>query len=179
LRSPKPLLGRVTNEGFAAARPSITDDHGFAVKMNSMRTYVVSSTLEQAEWNNSTILRGNVVDEISKLKQQPGGDLLVAGSATLVQTLAEHNLVDEYRLMVYPVVLGGGKRLFGEGRQRCGGPGHLLAGHSYVTDTPVHRLWRPVRRAAAQPACPGAWSALHALHLPTIHREAPRPAYLA
>jgi dihydrofolate reductase len=109
------LLGRVTYQGFAAAWPSITDEQGFAAKMNSMRKYVVSSTLQKAEWNNSTILRGNVVDEISKLKQQPGGDLLVAGSAQLVQTLAEHNLVDEYRLMIYPVVLGGGKRLFGEG----------------------------------------------------------------
>jgi dihydrofolate reductase len=108
------LLGRVTYQGFAAAWPSITDEQGFAAKMNSMRKYVVSSTLEQAEWNNSSILRGNVVDEISRLKQQPGGDLLVAGSAQLVQTLAEHNLVDEYRLMVYPLVVGGGKRLFGE-----------------------------------------------------------------
>jgi dihydrofolate reductase len=109
------LLGRVTCQGFAAAWPSITDEQGFAAKMNSMRKYVVSSSLQKAEWNNSTILRANVVDEISKLKQQPGGDLLVAGSAQLVQTLAEHTLVDEYPLMIYPVVLGGGRRLFGEG----------------------------------------------------------------
>jgi dihydrofolate reductase len=114
------LLGRVTYAGFAAAWPSITDEQGFAAKMNSMRKYVVSRSLEKAEWNNSTILRGNVVDEISKLKQQPGGDLLVAGSAQLVHTLAEHNLVDEYRLMIYPVVLGGGKRLFGEGLPMTG-----------------------------------------------------------
>jgi dihydrofolate reductase len=114
------LLGRVTYEGFAAAWPTITDEEGFAAKMNSMRKYVVSSTLQKADWTNSTIIRGNVVDEISKLKQQPGGDLLVAGSAQLVQALAAHNLVDEYRLMVYPIVIGGGKRLFGEGLPTIG-----------------------------------------------------------
>jgi dihydrofolate reductase len=109
------LLGRRTYAGFAAAWPSIKDDVGFAEKMNSMPKYVVSSTLQDAEWNNSTILRGNVADEVARLKQRPGRDLLVAGSAQLVQTLARHELVDEYRLMVFPIVLGSGKRLFGEG----------------------------------------------------------------
>ena len=80
-----------------------------------MPKYVVSSTLQKADWNNSTILRGNVVDEVTKLKQQPGRNILIAGSAQLVQTLARHQLVDEYRLMVYPVILGGGKRLFEDG----------------------------------------------------------------
>jgi dihydrofolate reductase len=106
------LLGRVTYEGFAEAWPSVTDEVGFAEKMNSMPKFVVSTTLTEAEWNNSTLIRENVVDEIAKLKQQPGDDVLVAGSADLVHTLMEHDLVDEYRLMVLPVVLGSGKRLF-------------------------------------------------------------------
>ena len=109
------LLGRKTYEGFARAWPSMTDEVGFAAKMNSMRKYVVSSTLQRAEWNNSTILSGDIVGEISRLKHQPGGDLLVAGSAQLVHTLAEHRLVDEYRLMIYPILLGSGKRLFPNG----------------------------------------------------------------
>ena len=109
------LLGRRTYEGFAAVWPSISDEAGFAAKMNSMRKYVVSSTLQDAAWQNSTILRGNVVDEVSRLKQQPGRDILVAGSGQLVRALAEHDLVDEYRLMVFPIVLGSGKRLFGDG----------------------------------------------------------------
>jgi dihydrofolate reductase len=109
------LLGRRTYEGFAAAWPSITDEVGFAERMNSMPKYVVSNTLQTATWNNSTILRGNVVDEITRLKQAPGRDILVAGSCQLVQTLAQHQLVDEYRLMVYPILLGSGKRLFSEG----------------------------------------------------------------
>jgi dihydrofolate reductase len=108
------LLGRRTYEGFAAAWPGRTDEVGFADKMNSMPKYVVSTTLDKAEWNNSTVIKGDVAEEIRRLKEQPGGDLLVAGSAQLVQTLIEHDLVDEYRLMVFPVVLGSGKRLFGD-----------------------------------------------------------------
>jgi dihydrofolate reductase len=108
------LLGRVTYQGFAEAWPSRTDEAGFADKMNSMRKYVVSTTLEEAEWSNSRLIKDNVAEEISKLRQEPGGDILVAGSRRLVQTLIEHDLVDEYRLMVFPVVLGAGKRLFGE-----------------------------------------------------------------
>ena len=108
------LLGRVTYEGFAAAWPSRTDDGGFADKFNSMPKYVVSSTLEDPEWNNSTVLNGDVVEEVSKLKQDQDGDIVVHGSPQLVQTLVENDLVDEYRLMVFPVVLGTGKRLFGE-----------------------------------------------------------------
>ncbi len=107
------LLGRKTYEGFAKAWPPRTDEVGFADKMNSMPKFVVSSTLQDAEWNNSTVIKGNVAEEVSKLKQQPGADILVAGSGQLVQALMEHDLVDEYRLMVFPVVLGSGKRLFG------------------------------------------------------------------
>jgi dihydrofolate reductase len=106
------LLGRKTYEGFANAWPSMTDEVGFADKMNSMPKYVFSRTLTEAGWNNSTILRGNVADAVAKLKEQPGGDLLVAGSGELVHELAGHDLVDEYRLMVYPVILGAGHRLF-------------------------------------------------------------------
>jgi dihydrofolate reductase len=112
------LLGRVTYQGFAAAWPTITDEVGFADKMNSMPKFVVSTTLEEADWNNSTLIKGNVAEEVSKLKQQPGGDILVAGSAQLVQTLMQHDLVDELRLMVFPLVLGSGKRLFEDGSDR-------------------------------------------------------------
>ena len=108
------LLGRVTYEGFAKAWPSRTDEFGFADKFNNMPKYVVSSTLEDPEWNNSTVLKGDVAEEVTKLKQEQDGDIVVHGSPQLVQTLVEHDLVDEYRLMVFPVVLGSGKRLFGE-----------------------------------------------------------------
>jgi dihydrofolate reductase len=108
------LLGRVTYEGFAAAWPTIEDEAGFAEKMNSMPKYVVSSTLTEASWANSTVLRGDVVEEVTKLKAEIDGVILVAGSARLVQTMIEHDLVDELRLMVFPVLLGSGKRLFGE-----------------------------------------------------------------
>ena len=110
------LLGRVTYQGFAAAWPSRTDEQGFAQWMNSIPKYVVSTTLRQLDWNNSRLIKGNLPDEISKLKQQLGKNILVNGSATLVQTLMQHDLVDEYRLLVYPVVLGDGKRLFKDGK---------------------------------------------------------------
>ncbi len=106
------LLGRVTYEGFAAAWPSREGE--FADKFNSMPKYVVSSTLENPTWNNSTVLRGDVGAEVAKLKEQHDGDIVVHGSAQLVQELLERDLVDELRLMVFPVVLGSGKRLFGE-----------------------------------------------------------------
>jgi dihydrofolate reductase len=106
------LLGRVTYEGFAEAWPS--RDGEFADKFNTMPKYVVSSTLENPEWNNSTVLRGDVVEEVAKLRQEHDGEIVVHGSIRLAQTLLEHDLVDELRLMVYPVVLGTGKRLFGE-----------------------------------------------------------------
>jgi dihydrofolate reductase len=108
------LLGRRTYEGFAAAWPQMEDEAGFAEKMNSMPKYVVSSTLQEAEWNNTTVLDGDFVAEIEKVKREIDGVILVAGSAQLVQGLVENDLVDELRLMVFPVVLGSGKRLFGE-----------------------------------------------------------------
>ena len=106
------LLGRVTYEGFAEAWPS--RDGEFADKFNNMPKYVVSSTLDEPEWNNSTVLKGDLAEEVGKLKREHDGDIVVHGSATLVQTLIEQDLVDELRLMVYPVVLGSGKRLFGD-----------------------------------------------------------------
>ncbi len=107
------LLGRVTYQGFAAAWPQSTDEG--AAYFNGVRKHVVSTTLDTVEWNNSTLIKDNIVAEITKLKQQDGKDITVHGSATLVQTLMQHDLVDRYRLLVYPVVLGKGKRLFQEG----------------------------------------------------------------
>lgn len=107
------LLGRVTYEGFAAAWPTI-DAGEFSEKMNGMRKYVFSSTITDPTWNNTAVLSGDLVSEITTIRNEPGGNILVNGSAQLVQALAEHNLVDEYRLMVYPVILGAGKRLFGD-----------------------------------------------------------------
>ena len=86
-------------------------------KFNNMPKYVVSTTLEEPEWNNSTVIKADVADEVAQLRDQPGGDVLVNGSAQLVHTLVEHDLVDEYRLMVFPVLLGSGKRLFGDGAE--------------------------------------------------------------
>ena len=109
------LLGRVTYEGFAAAWPTMEDEAGFAEKMNAMPKYVVSSTLGEPEWENSTVLRGDVAEEVAKLKDEVEGVILIAGSAQLVQALVGHDLVDELRLMVFPVMLGTGKRLFEDG----------------------------------------------------------------
>ena len=106
------LLGRVTYEGFAEAWPSREGD--FAEKFNNMPKYVVSSTLNEPGWNNSTVLEGDVGEAVSKLRQEHEGDIVVHGSGRLVQTLLGNDLVDELRLMVFPVVLGAGRRLFGE-----------------------------------------------------------------
>jgi dihydrofolate reductase len=106
------LLGRVTYEGFAEAWPSRDGD--FADKFNAMPKYVVSSTLTEPSWNNSTVLNGDLAEAVSNLKQDHSGDIVVHGSAQLVQSLLESDLVDELRLMVFPVVLGSGKRLFGD-----------------------------------------------------------------
>ncbi|HEX2182446.1 MAG TPA: dihydrofolate reductase family protein [Rubrobacteraceae bacterium] len=106
------LLGRVTYEGFAAAWPSRSGD--FADKFNNMPKYVVSTTLEDPEWNNSTVISGDVAEAVAALKRDVDDDILVNGSVRLVQTLMEHGLVDELRLMVFPLVVGAGKRLFGE-----------------------------------------------------------------
>ena len=109
------LLGRVTYEGFAAAWPSRKDADGFADRFNSMPKHVVSTTLTKPAWNNSHVIRRDVVQAIAKLKQEPGQDIVIHGSPTLVRSLMPHGLIDEYRLLVYPLVLGQGKRLFDEG----------------------------------------------------------------
>jgi dihydrofolate reductase len=109
------LLGRRTYEGFAAAWPSMTDTGEFGEKMNTMPKYVVSSTLDKAEWPGSKLIKGNVAQEVRKLKQQPGQDLLLSGSAQLFNALMHEDLIDLYRFMLHPIVLGKGKRLFADG----------------------------------------------------------------
>lgn len=113
LNSEALLLGRLTYEIFAASWPSMEGE--FADKFNSMPKYVVSSTLEEPlEWKNSTVLEGDVVEEVAKLRQRSDGDIVIHGSPQLAQTLLEHDLVDELRVMLFPVILGTGKRLFGD-----------------------------------------------------------------
>jgi dihydrofolate reductase len=119
------LLGRVTYEGFAAAWPNMMEHYDgprraalgeYADMMNGYPKFVVSATLEDPlEWNNSRLIKGNVAEEVLRLKQQPGKDILIFGSGDLVHTLMQHDLIDEYRLMVFPVVVGSGKRLFRAG----------------------------------------------------------------
>ena len=108
------LLGRITYESFAKAWPGRTDEMGFADKFNSMPKYVVSKTLKKAQWNNSHIIKDNIVEEIQKLKKQKGGNIVVHGSGVLARFLIEHGLIDELTILLYPVVLGTGKRLFAD-----------------------------------------------------------------
>jgi dihydrofolate reductase len=110
------LVGRVTYEMLASYWPNQKNNEmGVADRLNSAPKYVVSSTLKNAEWNNSTIINEDVVEEVTKLKQQPGQDILMFGSATLVQSLMEADLIDEYRFLVHPTIMGGGKRFFKDG----------------------------------------------------------------
>jgi dihydrofolate reductase len=136
------LLGRVTYEGFAKAWPGRTDDIGFAAKMNGMPKYVVSNTLELAEWDNTAIVRGEPFEEIAGLKETHGGDILVAGSGQLVQALLARGLVDELRLMMFPIVLGRGKRLFGSSPDPVGlelaGSTQLKSGTLILTYHPAN-----------------------------------------
>jgi dihydrofolate reductase len=110
------LLGRRTDEWLAARWLSRSGE--WADRLNSLPKYVVSSTLEEAKWTNSTVLKGDVVKEVSKLKQELDGDIVVAGSIRLAHALIEHDLVDELRLMIFPVVLGAGERLFDETKDK-------------------------------------------------------------
>lgn len=112
------LLGRITYEGFAAAWPTMEDNLGMADRMNSMPKHVVSTTITDPEWENTTVIAGDVAAEVSKLKDRYEGDILIHGSAKLVQSLAESDLVDEWRLMVFPTIIGEGKRLFNGGLPR-------------------------------------------------------------
>jgi dihydrofolate reductase len=113
------LLGRETYEGFASAWPGRKDEQGYADRMNSMPKHVVSMTMQNPVWNNSSVIRRNVVEEIEKLKARDGQDILVFGSATLVQTLMQAELVDRFHLLVYPVVLINGIRLFQKDSNAC------------------------------------------------------------
>jgi dihydrofolate reductase len=112
------LLGRRTYEGFAAAWPSMPGTGEFGEKMNSMPKYVVSSTLERAEWTGSRLIKGNVAAQVRTLKREPGQDLLLSGSAQLFNALQREDLIDLYRFMVHPIVLGEGKRLFADDNGR-------------------------------------------------------------
>lgn len=112
------LLGRKTYEGFAKAWPTMEGTGDFGVKMNSMPKYVVTSTLDRLEWSGSQVIRGDVFGEVRKLKEQRGGDLLLAGSGQLFNALMRENLIDVYRLMIHPIVLGQGPKLFAESDQR-------------------------------------------------------------
>jgi dihydrofolate reductase len=138
------LLGRVTYDGFAAAWPTMEGTGEFGEKMNGMPKYVVSSTLRDPEWNNSTVLSGDVGDAVAKLKQDVDGTILVGGSAQLVRALLERDLVDELRLMVFPVVLGTGKRLFGETSDKK--PLRLAESRTVGTDGVTILTYEPVTR---------------------------------
>lgn len=109
------LLGRKTYDIFAASWPLVGDDDPIGATLNSIPKYVASRTLSSAEWNNSTVLTGDVAEAVTALKQQEGGEIQVTGSGELIQTLIRHDLVDEYRLLIFPVLIGSGKRLFGDG----------------------------------------------------------------
>ena len=126
------LLGRVTYEGFKSAWPTMTDEAGFADKMNGMPKYVATSTLDTGEWN-ATLLKGDLVEEVARLKRDVEGTLLINGSAMLFQTLHAAGLIDEYRFMIYPVVVATGKRLFADE----GGQGALNLVKSQITGSGV------------------------------------------
>jgi dihydrofolate reductase len=148
------LLGRVTYEGFAAAWPAMEEATGdFGKKMNAMPKVVVSATLTNPAWQNTTVIAGDLPGEVARLKARYDGDILVQGSATLVQALAEHNLVDEYHLMVHPVVLGEGKRLFGAG---AAGTDLELAESRSVGPDVLLLIYRPASGEAGQAAGPAA-----------------------
>jgi dihydrofolate reductase len=136
------LLGRRSYEFFATRWPSRSGE--LADRLNSLPKYIVSSTLEDPAWNNSTVLKGDVVNEVSELKQQLNGDIVVYASFQLVRPLIEHDLVDELRLMIYPVVLGAGKRLFGETSDKK--PMHLIDIRA-VGDGLAFLTYEPVRDA--------------------------------
>ncbi len=148
------LLGRVTYQGFAQAWPNMTDYGDFGDRMNNIPKYVVSATLTDAEatWGETTVIRGDVAAGIAALKEQPGGDLLVEGSCQLVHTLVQHGLVDEYRLMVFPIILGHGKRLFPDGMNE---PARLTLTGSETVGTGVLLLTYQPAAPAGQPGAAG------------------------
>ncbi len=112
------LLGRITYQGLAAAWPNMTGTGDYGERMNGIPKYVVSTTLQEAGWNNSRIIKNNLAEELSALKQQPGQDILIFGSRTLVNSLMQLDLIDEYRLMVFPTIVGSGSHLFQDGNEK-------------------------------------------------------------
>ena len=133
LRAGALLLGRKTYEIFAAHWPRVGDDDPVAAKLNSVPKHVASRTLDEVTWNNSSLIQGDVADAVAALKQEPGDEIQVTGSGNLIQTLLDHDLVDEYRLWVFPVVLGAGKRLFAGGAV----PGALKLVDTMISTTGV------------------------------------------
>lgn len=109
------LLGRITYEGFAKAWPTMKDTGDFGEKMNSISKYVISTTLQNVQWHNTTLIKEHIDEEVFKLKNQKGKDILIEGSGELIAFLTQKNLIDEYRLMIHPIILGSGKRLFKQG----------------------------------------------------------------
>jgi dihydrofolate reductase len=140
------LMGRVTYQEFAAYWPHQDSAVEMADHMNNTPKYVVSTTLERAEWQNTTVVGGNVVEELTRLKQQPGKDLSIVGSGTLVRTLLRDNVLDELRLLVHPIVVGQGKRLFPEGTEQM--PLQLVDAKTFSTGV----LYLTYRRAAGDAA---------------------------
>ncbi len=136
------LLGRTTYQGFADAWPS--REGPFADKFNNMPKYVVTSTLREPEWNNSTVIDGDIAEAVRRLRDEIGGDILVNGSVRLVGALSDHGLIDELRLMVFPTVLGAGKRLFGE----TGSPLDFELTESRAAGETLILIYRPVSKDA-------------------------------
>ena len=135
------LLGRKTYEIFAAHWPRVTDPKDpVAAKLNSMRKYVASRTLHKTEWHNASLLRGDVGEAVARLKEQAGGEIQVTGSSNLIQTLLRHDLIDEFRLWVFPVSVGSGKRLFGDGT--LPGAFRLVDAKVSTTGVVIHRYER-------------------------------------
>ncbi len=146
------LLGRVTYEGFAAAWPSMNDEQGFADRMNGLPKYVVSTTLDRDKWNHSPLIKENVA-EVSARNQQPGQDILLVGSADLLHTLMQHDLVDEYRFMLHPIGLDRGKRLF---RDRVHTTVLKLEGTQAFSSGVLVLTCRPAQRTQEERRCAGA-----------------------
>ena len=164
------LLGRVTYQGFAAAWPAMKGE--FADKFNSMPKYVVSSTIEKAEWNNSTVLRGDVMVEISKLRHELSGNIVVHGSAKLVQALIEHDLVDELRLMVFQSSSGpaSASSAIRATRSLCGSSTR----RRLATASPSLSMRPPARKRKDK-----HYSALHACRSRGLYRRRPHPLWLS
>jgi len=143
------LFGRVTYEMLAPYWSVLkNNEDGLADKINSVKKYVVSSTLKKADWNNTTIINGNVAEEIAKLKQMRGGEIHIEGSATLVKSMMEADLIDEYRFLVHPIIIGSGKRFFKDGMNTAGLT--VISAESLDKGVVLH-CYEPLRKVAAVP----------------------------